>query len=52
MRSFRLDAETRCRDYLGVKKISYTELPDKLPVGTAVIVAAENGLAKMVRPPR
>ena len=52
LRSFRLDADTRCRDYSGVKKISYTELPDNLPVGTAVIVAAENGLAKMVRPPR
>lgn len=52
LRSFRLDADTRCRDYSGMKKISYTELPANLPVGSAVIVAAESGLAKMVRPPR
>lgn len=52
LRSFRLDVDTRCRDYLGVKKIPYTELQANMPVGSAVIVAAEDGLAKMVRPPR
>lgn len=48
-RTFKVDEDSYCRSYDGVK-IPLAEIQSRLKVGSSVIVGAENGLAKVVRP--
>lgn len=49
MKTFKVDADSYCRSYDGVK-IPLAEIQARLKVGSSVIVGAENGVAKVVRP--
>ena len=50
--SYLFDSATYCRDFNNVQAASFEEIPERLPIGSKVIVSSEHGRARVIRPQR